>query len=77
MNTTMDDSRLNNISEIADFLKSSKMLVLKLNSTKERYQFIDKTIDKFNYSKIKKKEKRIIIHYLTKITGYKKPKSCA
>ncbi|PJA72165.1 integrase [Candidatus Shapirobacteria bacterium CG_4_8_14_3_um_filter_35_11] len=72
MNTTMDDSRLNNISEIADFLKSSKMLVLKLNSTKERYQFIDKTIDKFNYSKIKKKEKRIIIHYLTKITGYKK-----
>lgn len=72
MNTTMDDSRLNNISEIADFLKSSKMLVLKLNSTKERYQFIDKTIDKFNYSKIRKKEKRIIIHYLTKITGYKK-----
>jgi len=57
MNTTMDDSRLNNISEIADFLKSSKMLVLKLNSTKERYQFIDKTIDKFNYSKIKKRKK--------------------
>jgi hypothetical protein len=72
MKTTMDDSRLNNVSEIADFLKSSKKLVIKLEGIKDRYKFIDKTIDKFDYRKLFRKDKRVIIHYLTKITGYKK-----
>lgn len=68
----MDDSRLNNVSEIANFLKSSKKLVIKLEGIKDRYKFIDKTIDKFDYRKLNRKEKRTIINYLTKITGYKK-----
>lgn len=72
MKTTMDDSRLNNVSEIANFLKSSKKLVIKLEGIKDRYKFIDKTIDKFDYRKLNRKEKRTIINYLTKITGYKK-----
>lgn len=68
----MDDSRLSNISQIAGFLTSSKKLVIKLKSIKDRYRFIDKTIDKFGYPLLPRKEKRVIIHYLSKITGYKK-----
>ncbi len=68
----MDDSRLNNLTAIAEFLKGSQKLVLKLETIEEKYLFLDKTIDRFHYSSLKRKEKQILLAYLKKITGYKK-----
>jgi len=68
----MDDSRLDNITAIYDFLKGSKKLVINLSSIEEKYSFIDHTVDKFHYSKLKRKDKQVLLIYLRKLTGYKK-----
>lgn len=74
MQITMDDSRLINLNQLKEFLKGSQKLDLSLRKMgiEEKYQFIDQTIDRFKYHKLRRKEKRIIIAYLRKITGYKK-----
>ena len=68
----MNDSRLININQLRGFLKGAEKLDLSLRdgSIEEKYQLIDQTVDRLNYQKLRKKEKRIVIHYLKKLTGY-------
>jgi hypothetical protein len=68
----MDDSRLTNINQLKRFLKSSKKLVIKFESLEEKYAFIDKTIDRFGYINLTRKDKRIVLSYIKKFTGYRK-----
>ena len=74
MKITMNDSRIIHITQLKDFLKGSQKFDLSLRnaSIEEKYKFIDKTIDRFKYSQLRRKEKRAIISYLRKITGYKR-----
>lgn len=72
MKAIMDDSRLNNITAIAGFLKSSQKLVLNLDGIEDKYLFLDETIDRFRYVGLKREDKQILLAYLKKITGYKK-----
>lgn len=72
MKVIMDDLRLDNLKDLHDFLQGSKSLVLRLQTIEEKYNFIDETIDKFDYVKLKKKDKKIVLKYLKKLTGYKK-----
>lgn len=73
MNITMDDSRLTNISELQAFLKGSQKLVVTLEDSPifEKYKFISATVFKFRYFKLGRKDKRVVLLYLKKITGYK------
>ncbi|MBU4210138.1 integrase [Patescibacteria group bacterium] len=70
----MNDSRLNNINQLKAFLKGTQKLDLSLRkaSLEKRYKFIDQTIDRFQYKYLRKKDKRIILCYLKKLTGYRK-----
>lgn len=68
----MDDSRLTNINQLKRFLKSSKKLVIKFSSVEEKYAFIDKTVDRFDYENLSSKEKRAVLLYIKKFTGYKR-----
>ena len=45
---------------------------MRLCSLSDKYKFIDRTIDRLDYHKLKRKEKRLVISYLKKLTGYKK-----
>lgn len=69
----MDDSRLNNINELRAFLKGSLKLVVTLEDSPiaEKYKFISKTVFKFRYFKLGRSDKRVVLLYLKKITGYK------
>lgn len=73
MQVTMDDSRLTNINQLRDVLKGSQGLDLSLRdgSIEDKYQFIDRTVKRFCYSKLRKREKRVVRAYLAKFTGYK------
>jgi DNA-binding protein Fis len=42
------------------------------SSLEEKYAFITKTVTQFSYKKCSRKDKRIVLNYLRKITGYKK-----
>lgn len=70
----MNDSRLINVTQLSEFLKGSEGVNLSLKDAPidEKYKFINETIKRLNYSKLSKKEKRIVYVYLRKITGYKK-----
>jgi TPP-dependent indolepyruvate ferredoxin oxidoreductase alpha subunit len=74
MNITMDDSRITSIAQLRDFLNGSQRIVVSLENSfiEEKYQFIEKTVKQFLYRKLKKKDKKIVVLYLRKITGYKK-----
>lgn len=73
MKVTMNDSRLININQIKAFLKGSQKLVLSLKShtIDEKYNFINKTINRLGYKYLRKKDKRWVIKFIKKITGYK------
>jgi hypothetical protein len=73
MNIIMDDSRLTNITELQTFLKGSLKLVVTLEDSpiSEKYKFISETVFKFRYFKLGRKDKRVVLLYLKKITGYK------
>mgnify|MGYP003394089110 FL=1 len=73
MKVTMDDSRLVNITQLYNFLKGSQGVNLSLEdaSISERYNCIEKIFRQLHYRTLKKKEKRIVLNYLRKITGYK------
>lgn len=74
MQINMDDSRIISIAQLRDFLNGSKRVVVSLENSSivEKYQFIEKTVKQFLYQKLKKKDKKIVVLYLRKITAYKK-----
>ena len=74
MQINMNDSLINNVTQLREFLKGSKRfdLSLRKSSIEEKYFFIDKTVDRLKYLKLSKRDKKIVINYLKKITGYKK-----
>lgn len=63
---------LNSIDQIENFFKSSKELgiELEISSTKIKYDFIRKVLFKFNYFKLAKKDKNIILKYIKYFTHY-------
>lgn len=73
MNITMNDSRLINVTQLQEFLKGSQGINLSLENAplEQKYKFIDETIKRLKYKILKKKDKRLVINYLRKITGYK------
>src|SRR5258708_24013505 len=74
MTITMDDSRIISITQLQEFLHGTQKIPFSLEtaSIDKKYTFIGKTIKKFLYKKLSKKEKKIIIWYVQKVTGYKK-----
>ena len=74
MQITMDDSRITSIAQLKDFLNGSQRVVVSLEnaSIEEKYHFIEKTIKQFSYRNLSKKEKKIVVLYLRKVTGYRK-----
>src|SRR3989338_9740968 len=71
MDTVMDDKYLETISDLEKFLSGSKRLILRFKTIEDKYLFVDEIIDRFSYPLLKRKEKRVVVSYLKKLTGYK------
>jgi len=69
----MDDSRITSIAQLKEFLNASQKVVVSLEQSplEEKYRFIEKTLKQFSYKRLSRKEKRIVVAYLQKVTGYK------
>lgn len=74
MQITMDDSRITTVAELKTLLNGAQKIAFSFEgaSIEEKYKFIEKTIKKFCYAKLHKKDKRTVYLYLRKVTGYKK-----
>lgn len=74
MNIDMDDSRIQSIAQLAGFLNGASQLVVSLEhaAIEEKYRFIDQTVDRFRYPKLKRNERHTVYRYLRNVTGYQK-----
>lgn len=70
MTITMIDSRLSGSKEIKELLKSTEAVEFKRKDKAEAYKWMQETLEKFRYLKLRKEEKGIIRKYIAKMTGY-------
>ena len=66
----MDDSGIVTITQISSFLKTSALVTFKGVSRKDKYRWVENTLNKFRYFKLKKVDKGIIKNYLIQMTGF-------
>jgi hypothetical protein len=66
----MEDSSIISIAQIRAFLKTSALITFKGVSKKEKYQWLENTMNKFRYSNLGKKDKGIVKEYLIRMTGF-------
>ena len=71
MRTTMSTKSLKTIEELGAFLQGNQPVAFVVLGKKiERYNLIRKTLIKFRYMSLSKKDKGTVIQYLLKMTGY-------
>jgi len=70
MTINMDDSHLVSLAQIREFLKTSALVNFKGVSRQEKYQWVENTLNRFGYFKLKRKDKGIIRNYLIQMTGF-------
>jgi len=71
MKTIMTTKNLNTIEALELFLQGNQLVAFSVLGKKtERYIFIRKTLVKFRYITLSKKEKGVVIRYLIKLTDY-------
>ena len=74
MKIDMDDSRIQSIAQLNELLNGTRQLVVSLEDAtiEERYRFIDRTVDRFRYQTLRRKERHAVSRYLRNVTGYRK-----
>jgi len=67
----MIDDHLVSVAQLREFVKLQKSVKFRSNSSKvETYKWIAKTLGKFGYISLRKRDKGIVKKYLVKMTGY-------
>lgn len=67
----MTDDHLVSIAQLKEFARLTNSAKFKSNSSKvETYEWIGKTLGRFRYDSLKKKDKSIVKVYIMKMTGY-------
>jgi transposase InsO family protein len=71
MKTIMNIDDLKNIEDLGAFLSGSQAIAFIVVSNKaERYRFIKRLFSKFDYPKLKRKEKGVLRRFACKVSGY-------
>jgi transposase InsO family protein len=66
----MNDGQLQTVEQVKQFLEGSEALEFKGLSAEEKYKWIETTLVRFSYIRLKKAGKGVIRQYIQKITGY-------
>lgn len=69
MTITMNDSHMMSITQIKQFLKFSQIIKFEGVSQKEKYLWLENVLYRFNYFRLRKKDKGIVKTYVMKMTG--------
>ena len=71
MRTIMTTTNLKTIEALEAFLEGNQLAAFAVPGNKtQRYDFVRKTLVKFGYMSLSKKDKGVVIRYLIKMTGY-------
>lgn len=70
MNTYMNDTNLTELPQVRKFLSGTECVEFKPVAQAARYNWIAKTLKRFDYHRLSKKDKGSVRNYLLKVTGY-------
>ena len=71
MDLYMDIKHLDSLEQLRRFVKGSRQFTLKAKTIEDRYEIIERMIDKFDYPRLSRKEKHVVLVVLKIFTGYK------
>lgn len=71
MDVFMDIKHVDSLEQLRKFVLGSRQFVLKAKTIEDRYEIIERIVDKFDYPRLSKKEKHIVLTALKIFTGYK------
>lgn len=69
----MNDSHINTLKKVRQFLAGTEDIELAIDNKKARYDFIKRTLIRFRYSTLRRPDKSLILGYLVRISGYSQP----
>jgi hypothetical protein len=72
MDMFMDIKHVDSLDQLRAFVKGGRQFTFKAKSIEDRYEIIERIVDKFDYPRLSKKEKHIVLAVLKIFTGYKK-----
>lgn len=70
MNTYMNDTKLTELPQVRKFLSGTEGVEFKPLAMATRYSWIAKTLKRFNYHRLRKKDKGAVRDYILKVIGY-------
>jgi transposase InsO family protein len=78
MKITMNDENLVSIAQLKSFLKEVAQVSFNINhignkNKQEMYDWVGTVVQKFQYFSLRKKEKKLVLDYILKITGRSRP----
>ena len=71
MRLVMNDRQLQTVEQVKQFLEGSEALEFKGLSAEEKYKWIETTLVRFSYIRLKKAEKGVIRYYIQKVRSRK------
>ena len=71
----MDDSQITTLDQIQSILKTPRDLKFKGAARNEKYAWMDKTLNRFDYFSLGKKDKGAVKAYLLRMTGFSRAQS--
>lgn len=68
----MDLKHVDSLDQLRAFVKGSRQFTFKAKSIEDRYEIIERLIDKFDYPRLSRRQKHIVLAALKIFTGYKR-----
>ena len=66
----MHDDHVMSLAQLREFVKLSNSATFSRVNVEESYQWVGRTLGKFRYQRLQKKEKSVVKKYLMMVTGY-------
>jgi transposase InsO family protein len=70
MTINMNDSHVVSIAQIREFLQASQIIKFEGVSQKEKYLWVENTLNRFGYFHLRKKDKSSVKKYIRRMTGF-------
>jgi transposase InsO family protein len=70
MNTHMNDSQLQTLEQVRQFLQGTRQIEFSIQDKADRYAFIQRSLIRFGYNSLKKHDKGLLLRFLAHVSSY-------
>ncbi|MBD3161759.1 MAG: DDE-type integrase/transposase/recombinase [Candidatus Eisenbacteria bacterium] len=70
MQTIMDDSQISTLEQVKEFLEGSDRIAISIASKEDRYEWVRRTLDRFQFLRLGRSDRGVLLRYLSHLSGY-------